>query len=115
MTDDNEKPPVEGLSEIAWARVERGVFARLDDGTVTNAVAARTTSYEPRRTWLWLAVPAVAAAAVAIVLVARPSTMQPAQVAEPEPARVVAGAAPTEVSFDDIHVALDADKPGQIR
>src|SRR5262245_59599388 len=101
MTDRKDRPPVEGLSEIAWARVERGVFARLDDGTVTNAVASRAAPNDSRRGWLWLAVPALAAAAAGVVFFARPDkTVAPAS--EPEPARVVAGASPTEVSFDDV-------------
>ena len=108
MTDRKDRPPVEGLSEIAWARVERGVFARLDDGTVTNAVASRAAPRESRRGWLWLAVPTLAAAAAALVFFVR--TDKPVTPAsDPEPARVIAGASPSEVTFDDVHVALDPD------
>ena len=32
----SERPPVEQLSDVAWARVERGVFSRVES-TVTHA------------------------------------------------------------------------------
>ena len=55
-------PPVDKLSDVAWARVERGVFARLDGaGTVTGAIASREVvrGPAPKRTWMWAAVPRV--------------------------------------------------------
>ena len=39
MTTKLGPPPVEGLSDVAWARVERNVFSRME-GTITNAVAS---------------------------------------------------------------------------
>jgi ferric-dicitrate binding protein FerR (iron transport regulator) len=102
---------VEGLSDVAWARVERGVFARLDgSGTVTGAVVSRETTTAPRRGRLWLAVPIMAAAAVALVMVAtHKSSPSGSDVAQTEPSRIVSGAAPSAVTFGDAHITLDAD------
>lgn len=98
-------PPVEPMSDVAWARVERGLMARLDSPT---AIVAPPAKRNPR----WLAIPAiVAAAAIAIVLIGRRDDA-PAPESQPvatyEPSRVVAGDAPSSVSFGDAHVALDA-------
>jgi hypothetical protein len=92
-------PPVEPLSDVAWARVERDIWQRLDD-----APAAPARRRAPRA--LWIAVPTLAAAAVAVVWIA--TTGSPAAPADDEPSRVVSGAAPSEVSFGDAHVTLDA-------
>src|SRR5207244_1753543 len=52
----------------------------------------------------------LAAASVAIVMLARPqSTTTQSATESAEPARVVTGSSPSELSFDDVHVALDAD------
>ncbi len=61
------KPSVDRLPELAWARIERDVFARLD--------AEHAVEREPARPrlgmrWWWLAVPMVASL-IALVLVAR--------------------------------------------
>ena len=55
-------PPVDELSDLSWARVERNVFARME-GTVTGAVMSREVKREGKTNWVWLAVPAAAAAA----------------------------------------------------
>ncbi len=103
-------PPVEGLSDVAWARVEKGVFARLDGaGTVTGAVMGGETRSSSRRSWLWLAVPVAAAAACALVLFASHKSSPTGAVAENGPARIVSGAAPSAVTFGDAHITLDAD------
>ena len=107
-----ESPPVDNLSDVAWARVERGVFARLDGaGTVTGAIATRDIGRgsTPRRTWMWVAVPLAAAAACALVLFATRGHGSSGAVAASEPARVVSGASPSAVSFGDAHITLDAD------
>ncbi|MGE5184335.1 MAG: FecR domain-containing protein [Acidobacteriota bacterium] len=111
MTEPVGAPPVENLSDVAWARVERGVFARLDgSGTVTGAIATRETQPAPRRTWLWVAVPVAAAAACLLVLFAtRPHGTAANSVADTEPARIVSGAAPSAVQFGDAHITLDSD------
>jgi ferric-dicitrate binding protein FerR (iron transport regulator) len=113
MTEKLGPPPVERLSDVAWARVERNVFSQLAEGTVTSAASAREIRADrskPNR-WLWLAVPGAAAAAFAVAFFSMngPSTpIQPA-VGSAEPSRVVAGAAPSSVSFADTHVTLDAN------
>src|SRR5579862_4714193 len=100
-------PPVDGLSDVAWARVEKGVFARLDGaGTVTGAVMGRETRSAPRRSWLWLAAPLAAAAALAFVLFATHKSSPSSAVAENGPARIVSGAAPSAVTFGDAHITL---------
>src|SRR5436190_20691303 len=101
-------PPVERLSDVAWARVERNVFSQMTEGTVTSAAASREVRRERAPTkWLWLAVPAAAAAAFALAFF---SFKGPApQVASEEPSRIVAGSAPSRVSFGDTHITLDAN------
>jgi ferric-dicitrate binding protein FerR (iron transport regulator) len=106
MSERLGPPPVDALSDVAWARVERNVFARAE-GTVTNAVAAREVKRElTRGTWMWLAVPAAAAAAFALAFF---SVNAPAPAADGEPSRVVAGSAPSTVSYGDAHVTLQAN------
>ena len=108
MTEKLGPPPVEKLSDVAWARVERGLWARMDGaGTVTAASGSRELGRE-RRNWKWLAMPVAAAAACALVMFATRGTPTPAT-AEQEPARVVSGASPSSVSFGDAHVMLDAN------
>ena len=103
------RPPVDPLSDVAWARVERGLWSRLDGaGTVTSAAASREIRRE-KRSWTWLAIPVVAAAACALVMFATRGTSSPTPAAEPEPARVVSGMAPSAVSFGDAHVELAAN------
>jgi ferric-dicitrate binding protein FerR (iron transport regulator) len=109
MTDKLGTPPVERLSDVAWARVERNVFSRMAEGTVTSAAAAREVRTErPGNKWLWLAVPGAAAAAFALAFFSMKGPSSP-QVASEGPSRVVAGAAPSSVSFGDAHVTLDAN------
>jgi hypothetical protein len=102
------RPPVDSLSDVSWARVERGLWARLDTSG-TQIVPAR-----PRR-WLWIAVPSVAvagavAAAFALVI-DTPSSNQTASVAvvEENPMRIVSGGAPSTITVGDAHVTLDAE------
>lgn len=109
-------PPVEGLSDVAWARVEKNVFQRLGEGTITHAAAARELRGKlpstEKRGWLWLAIPAAAAAAAAVVFFSLHAPPPSGQVAatggDDEPSRVVAGEAQTSVSFGDAHITLDA-------
>jgi len=108
MTQKQGRPPVEKLSDVAWARVERGLWARMDGaGTVTGAAIGRDTTRE-KRPWLWAAVPIAAAAACAIVVFATRGGQNNATVADKDPARIVSGASPSAVSFGDAHITLDA-------
>jgi len=112
MTEKLGPPPVERLSDVAWARVERNVFSRLAEGTVTSAAASREgrTSERTTNKWLWLAVPGAAAAAFALAFFSMngPSSQQAATTTH-DPSRVVTGAAPSSVSYGDTHVTLDAN------
>jgi ferric-dicitrate binding protein FerR (iron transport regulator) len=109
MTEKLGRPTVERLSDVAWARVERNVFSRMAEGTVTSAAAAREIRSErPGNKWLWLAVPGAAAAAFALAFFSM-NGPSPSPVATEGPSRVVAGAAPSSVSFGDAHVTLDAN------
>ena len=102
----SERPPVEQLSDVAWARVERGVFSRIES-TVTHAAASREVGRDKTRGWVWLAVPLAAAAAAALAFFGHTDTPAP-QTADQEPARVVAGTSPSAVTFADAHITLDA-------
>lgn len=113
MTETRDvRPPVDQMSDLSWARVERGLWARLD-GTATTQIAA-----PPSRRWLWIALPsAVVAAAAAIAFVVffkRPMHGLPdapvaATVVEETPMRVVTGDAPSTITVGDAHVTLAAD------
>jgi ferric-dicitrate binding protein FerR (iron transport regulator) len=107
MSQQHQKlgpPPVDGLSDVSWARVERNVFSRME-GTVTNAVASREVRRDGRSNWVWLAVPAAAAATFGLVFFSMNGSPGSS---EGEPSRVVAGASPTTMSFGDAHVTLQA-------
>jgi hypothetical protein len=105
MTGDNlGPPPVEPLSDVTWARVERGLWARMD-GSVTIQTRA------PSRSWLRIGAPMLAVAAViAIVVITRdaPSTVEVAdRGSDASDVRVVAPPnAPTSASFNDAHIEL---------
>ncbi|HWU86183.1 MAG TPA: FecR family protein [Kofleriaceae bacterium] len=94
-------PPVEPLSDVAWSRVERGLWSRLD--------AAPTVLMQRPRRWRWIRItaPALAAAAAAAVLTVGLRGGAPG--GEAAPTRVVSGAAPTSVTVGDVHVTLDAN------
>jgi ferric-dicitrate binding protein FerR (iron transport regulator) len=108
MSQQHQKlgpPPVDPLPDLSWARVERNVFSRME-GTVTGAVMAREVKREGRGHWVWLAVPAAAAAAFGLAFF---SMNGPSGSSDGEPSRVVAGASPTTMSFGDAHVTLQAN------
>jgi len=109
MTDDRlGPPPVEPMSDLAWARVERGMWSRLDHPPA---------ALPARRRGGWLAVPVVAAAAAVVIAVVAlregPSPTLPAPAPSPvtstELSRVVSGASPSSITFADAHIALDAN------
>ena len=108
--EDEVRPPVEPMSDVSWARVERGLWARLD-GAMAPAPARS-------RRWLWIALPSVAvAAALALVFAFAIDTPKPlpnvpvvqAPIVEDTPTRVVSGDAPSMVTVGDAHVTLDAN------
>ncbi|NVB83079.1 MAG: hypothetical protein HOV81_32170 [Kofleriaceae bacterium] len=106
MTPERLGPPaVEQLSDLAWARVERGLWAKLDADTAPSA-----TTTEPARTsrrWVWIAAPLLAAAAAAAIVITRPGDTTPApdRVAV-EPTRYVSGDSASSISFGDAYVSL---------
>src|SRR5689334_384438 len=95
-------PPIEPLSDVAWSRIERGLWSRLD----AAPAPAERAAPRPRR-WIWIAAPAFAAAAAAAAVVVGGSRGGPSP--GESPARLVSGAAPTTLSYGDVHVTLDAD------
>lgn len=102
MSEKLGPPPVEKLSDVEWARLERGLWAKLDNAPPASAPEPD----EPRRRWWLLAIPAVAAAAIAIV-VTRPSAPTPEKGVETADVRIVApGSASTTATFDDAHIEL---------
>jgi hypothetical protein len=111
MTDKEPlgPPPVDPMSDVAWARVERKLWARIESGATDAPPVAS------RRRWLWIAIPTIAAAAaVALLLgtgVLGPNASESVIVTTDstdsiEPSRVVAGDAPSSISFGDAHIAL---------
>jgi hypothetical protein len=107
MTDQERlgPPPIEPLSDVSWARLERGLWSRMDNAQTTVTPIVR------RRPWIWLAMPALAAAAVAAILFTRTSGAPEGEpdAQDAQPMRVVSGAAPSAVMFGDAHVTLDAE------
>ena len=94
-------PPVEDLDELAWSRVERGVWSRLDGGAAARAP-------ERRRSWVTPALLVAAAAAAMIVALLAWPQRPPAQALAIAPDRFVSGAASSSVSAGDVFVVLDA-------
>jgi ferric-dicitrate binding protein FerR (iron transport regulator) len=96
MTEPREKlgrPPVDSLSDVAWARVERNVLTRMES-TVTAAAGMREIRPQP-------------AFALAFFSMNGPSAT-PATQGSDEPSRIVAGDAPSSVTFGELHLTLDA-------
>ncbi len=96
-----ERPPIDELSDIAWARVERRLWAELDAAPV-----ARMAPPTRARRWPWLAAGALAAAAVVMIL-AWPAGSGSQRAASPS--RVVTAGSATEVHFGDAEIAVAAD------
>jgi FecR protein len=96
-------PPVDPLSDVAWARVERGLFSRLDSATLVTTAAPA-----PRR-WVWLLAPAFAAVLILVVVIATRGITPPVTSSPETEARVVSSGAPASASFGDAHMTLDAD------
>jgi hypothetical protein len=101
-------PPIEPMTNAAWSRVERNLFERLDQPAPRSLPA-------PRSRWPWLAIPAFAVAAAAlivIVLAMRGSASETDVAGNPSspivPSRVVAGDTPSMVSYGDAHLTVEA-------
>ncbi len=98
-------PPIEPLSDVAWARVERGLWSRMD-GPAVKAVA--TTA----RRWVWVAVPLFAVATIVVVVVVRGTSKADPEIAatgsDAGDVRVVSPqTASTSASFDDAYIELE--------
>lgn len=93
-------PPVDELSDIAWARVERRLWTELDRAPVVADEPPRS-SPDARRRWPWLMVGAVAAAIVAVL--AWPTPRRPLTAPA---SRVVTTEAATEVSYGDAAITI---------
>lgn len=101
MSEQPTVPPVEPLSDVAWARVERGLWARMDGALPPE----RSREQPPRRRWIWVAAPLVAAMAI-VFLVTRDRSNEHTP-PETTDVRVVAPAtASTTATFDDAHIEL---------
>ncbi|MEZ4399914.1 MAG: FecR family protein [Kofleriaceae bacterium] len=103
--DPPERPPVEALPDLSWARLERRLWQSLD--AVAPEPAPR------RRSWRWPAVGAglIVVAAAAALVWPRPSTPTPgpapaAAVDAPRPSRVATAAAATDVVFGDADIQI---------
>jgi FecR protein len=97
MTDSDRTvpPPVEPLADASWSRVERGVWAQLDDNVVQTQTRAR-------RPW-WIALP-IAAVAIAVVAFLVHAPEQPG---ETGPTRIVSEGSPSTIALVDAHITLD--------
>ena len=113
MTDDQRlgPPPVEPMSDLAWSRVERGLWSRMDAGA---ADASAIPVQRPRAALRWWLVAAPLAAAALIALVVGLQVIL--QGARGDTVRIVSPRAPFDaspalsaVSFDDSHIELDPD------
>ena len=105
-------PSVEPLDDLAWTRVERGVFARLDAGE--PAPAPIVVSRRPSALLGGVAI-AIAAIVIGAIFISRGTTPAPivaiphdAPVDDHAPLRFEAGPAPSEVTVGPMFALLDA-------
>jgi hypothetical protein len=93
-------PPIEPLGDIAWARIERAVWAELD------ATAPPVPVARPRAVWLAAALGAAAtAAAIGIVVAAARSGAVHAPAAEPQ--WIVTRADASEIVLGDARIHIE--------
>lgn len=111
-------PPVEGLSDIAWQRVEKSLFAALDCDAAMPTMAPYVAPSRRWAPWLVGGGLALAGAAAALVLLMLPDrASQPSGRTDPplvdggssSPARVVTQDSSSQVSFGDATITVDAD------
>lgn len=103
---DSRRPPVEPLDDLAWTRIERGIWGRIDGG---ESAPASLSPRSPRR-WAPIALALAAAAVLAIIAVRRnEAVLAPPQllVADGTPARFEAGATPSAVTYGDVYLTLE--------
>ena len=105
-------PPVEPMSDIAWSRVERGVWSRMDAGEGGASPASTERRRGAAVRWWIIAAPLAAAAILAVIVGVR--LLLPA--AGEEPVRIVSPKVaasekfePSSVTFEDSHIELDSD------
>ena len=105
-------PPVEPMSDIAWSRVERGVWSRVDAGEAGASSARTERRPGAAARWWIIAAPLAAAAILAVIVGVR--LLLPA--AGEEPVRIVSPKVaasekfePSSVTFEDSHIELDPD------
>jgi hypothetical protein len=107
------RPPIEPLSDVAWARIERAVLAELSDDPRAEPVVAGPR--RPRWHLALVAAAGIALAGIALAVwprghggtrVAREAGAFDAAPGEQLPSRVATGASPAELSFGDAHVAV---------
>jgi hypothetical protein len=94
------RPPVDSLSDITWARVERDLWTALDE---TEAVPVTRVTPPPRK-WPRYVAGAVLAAAAAAALVAL--WPRGGSAAHDLPSRVATASSPTTVSFGDAEIEV---------
>jgi hypothetical protein len=105
-------PPVEPMPDIAWSRVERGLWSRLDAGEAGASPASTERRPGAAARWWIIAAPLAAAAILAVVVGLRLLLPAPGE----EPVRIVSPKVAaseklesSSVTFEDSHIELDAD------
>lgn len=102
MSERLGPPPVDPMSDLSWARIERGLWSTLDAAPPLPRAAA-PASHRGR----WMIVPGAVAAIAALWLVTRAAA--PAPNDHVAPARVVSGASTSTLTLGDAYVTLDPE------
>jgi hypothetical protein len=100
MKDEEPRvPPVEPLGDIAWARIERAVWAELDAATPVAPVR------RSRSVWVAAAIGAAATAAAIVIVIAAASGDAP-RVSAGEPQWFVTGADASQLVVGDARIRV---------
>lgn len=112
-------PPVEALSDITWARVERDLWSAIDRGDAAEASADASTESLPaksrrlpsprRAVWPFAGSAVLVAAAAALIFFMWPRHQQVTAPQHDLPSRVATAAAPTTVSFGDAEITVASE------
>lgn len=112
MKPEGKRPPVEELSDLQWARVERGLWTRLDaEPALSEAMApsAEGARAWARRRWRPLAIGGAMAMAAAVTLLLllgdRGAEGELVGRGDP-PARVMTSDSATTISFADVAIEV---------